>query len=140
MPLLTVDNLVKTYAQPAVDGISFSLSEGEILCLLGPSGCGKSTLLRLIAGLETPDDGHVRIGANDITHLPPQRRHFGLMFQEFALFPHKSVFDNVAFGLTMQRLPKDRIRSRSMAMLDLVGLAGMTRRSVAELSGGERQR
>ncbi|BBO85931.1 spermidine/putrescine ABC transporter ATP-binding protein [Desulfosarcina ovata subsp. sediminis] len=140
MPLLSVKNLAKAYDQPAVDEVSFGLAEGEILCLLGPSGCGKTTLLRLIAGLESPDTGQVFINDQNMTTIPPHRRNFGLMFQEFALFPHKSVFDNVAFGLEMKRLPVSQIRTRTEAMLERVGLAGMARRSVAELSGGERQR
>lgn len=140
MTLLTVDNLTKTYDQPAVSGVSLTLPKGAILCLLGPSGCGKTTLLRLIAGLDPPDAGRVLINDQDITALPPHRRNFGLMFQEFALFPHKSVFDNVAFGLEMQNLSAPRIRERAMGMLDLVGMAALARRSVADLSGGERQR
>ena len=140
MGLLNVEKMTKFYDRPAVNDVSFSLAEGDVLCLLGPSGCGKTTLLRLIAGLEAPDTGRVLINDRDITPVPPHRRNFGLMFQEFALFPHKSVFDNVAFGLEMQKRPAAQIRTQTEAMLERVGLAGMAQRSVADLSGGERQR
>ena len=140
MELLTAKHLSKHYDRPAVDGVSLSLSKGEIFCLLGPSGCGKSTLLRLIAGLEMPDTGTLLLDGRDITTMAPHRRNFGLMFQEFALFPHKSVFANVAFGLEMQNEPKAVVSERVMAMLDLVGMAGEAERNVADLSGGERQR
>ncbi len=140
MALLAAKNLEKTYEFPVVKRVCLTLEKGEILCLLGPSGCGKTTLLRLIAGLEQPDGGQVQFNGRDVTGVPPHRRNFGLMFQEFALFPHKSVFDNVAFGLLMQKQSSDQIRSRTEKMLDLVGLARLSQRNVADLSGGERQR
>jgi len=141
MALLSLKDLSKRYGdQPAVRGIRLDLARGNILCLLGPSGCGKTTLLRLVAGLERPDQGRVMFDGNDVTDLPPHRRRFGLMFQEFALFPHKNVYDNVAFGLEMQKQPVPQIRRRTEEMLDLVGLSDMARRNVADLSGGERQR
>ena len=140
MLLLAVDNLEKTYELPAVRQVSLALEKGEVFCLLGPSGCGKTTLLRLIAGLERPDKGRVRFDGRDVTDVPPHQRNFGLMFQEFALFPHKSVMDNVAFGLQMQKQSSVQIRRRTQAMLDLVGLDSLSQRNVADLSGGERQR
>ena len=103
MALIELKRLNKSFDQPAVSDVSMSLDQGRILCLLGPSGCGKTTLLRLIAGLEQPDRGKVIFKGHDITHLAPHLRQFGFMFQEFALFPHKSVFENVAFGLEGKR-------------------------------------
>jgi ABC-type Fe3+/spermidine/putrescine transport system ATPase subunit len=124
----------------AVDGISFDVHTGEILALLGPSGCGKSTTLHLIAGLEPLDSGSVLWDERDLAGVPPHTRGFGLMFQDFALFPHMDVFHNLAFGLQMLDHPPDAIRARVASMLDLVGLAGFETRAVDELSGGERQR
>ncbi len=120
--------------------LSFSLHEGEILSLLGPSGSGKTTLLRVIAGLEVPDAGQVFFDGRDLAAVPPHRRGFGLMFQEYALFPHKNVFENVAFGLRMQSLADGAIERRVAEMLDLVGMTGFEGRDVNRLSGGERQR
>ncbi|NOZ07150.1 MAG: ABC transporter ATP-binding protein [Chloroflexi bacterium] len=121
-------------------GVSFSLREGEILSLLGPSGSGKTTLLRVIAGLEVPDAGQVLFDGRDLVTVPPHRRGFGLMFQEYALFPHKNVSENVAFGLRMQRLAAAETARRVAEMLDLVGMTGFEQRDVNRLSGGERQR
>lgn len=140
MALLVLEHLEKTYDGPAVRDVSLTLAEGEILCLLGPSGCGKTTLLRLVAGLEPPDRGKVFFQGKEVTRMPPHQRHFGLMFQEFALFPHKSVFENVAFGLHMLGYDPEQIRRRTEDMLELVGLKPMGDRNVADLSGGERQR
>ncbi len=140
MTLLEINNLEKTFDQPAVRDISLTLKQGRILCLLGPSGCGKTTLLRLIAGLEQPDQGTIFFEGRDVTHKPSHLRQFGMMFQEFALFPHKNVFDNVAFGLEMLKLAAAGVEDQTMAMLDLTGLAELRKRNVAELSGGERQR
>jgi ABC-type Fe3+/spermidine/putrescine transport system ATPase subunit len=141
MPLLEILDLRKTYPDGwTLHGISFAVDEGENLCLLGPSGCGKTTLLRLIAGLEASDGGHVLVGGEDVTQASPHLRGFGLMFQEYALFPHKDVFGNVAFGLRMQRLSREKAAARVAEVLDLVGLAGFERRDVNQLSGGERQR
>ena len=140
MPLLELQNLSKSYDGPAVRGVSLGVEQGQILCLLGPSGCGKSTLLRMVAGLETPDQGRVFFEGQDLTQAPPQKRNFGLMFQEFALFPHKNVFDNVAFGLEMKKLPQTQLELRVEMMLELMGIADLARRNVENLSGGERQR
>jgi ABC-type Fe3+/spermidine/putrescine transport system ATPase subunit len=141
MPLLQVRHLTKSYGDTYFPhDISFSVDEGDILCLLGPSGCGKTTLLRIIAGLETPDSGRVLLEGRDLRGVPVHQRNFGLMFQDQALFPHKNVFDNIAFGLRMQRLTEEEIRERVAEVLDLVGMAGFEKRDVNELSGGEQQR
>ncbi len=141
MALLEVVSVSKSFgAARVLDDVSFHLDEGEILCLLGPSGCGKTTLLRIIAGLETADDGHVTLSGRPLDPVPVHRRDFGLMFQDFALFPHRDVAANVAFGLRMQSLPRHQIDRRVVEMLDLVGLAGYEGRRVYDLSGGEQQR
>ncbi len=139
--LLEVRDVAKAYdGTPALRGVSLRATQGTIVCLLGPSGCGKTTLLRLVAGIERADSGSIRFEGRAIDDLPPHRRGFGLMFQDYALFPHRDVAGNVAFGLRMQGLPRQRVAERVAAMLDLVGLAGYERRRVFELSGGERQR
>jgi ABC-type Fe3+/spermidine/putrescine transport system ATPase subunit len=141
MSLLEVSNLDKAYPDGwTLSDVSFEVEEGEILYLLGPSGSGKTTLLRLTAGLETPDGGRIRVNGDDVTRVPPHRRGFGLMFQEYALFPHKDVFGNVAFGLRMAGWPRPGLEARVEEVLDLVGLAGFGHRDVSQLSGGERQR
>ena len=141
---LSVRDITKRFEDKlALDVVSLNVTEGEIVCLLGPSGCGKTTLLRIIAGLEAPDSGQVLLDGQDIGPIPPHRRDFGLMFQDYALFPHKNVFDNVAFGLRMQAKARSRneeIAERVHEILNLVGLQGFESRSVNELSGGEAQR
>ncbi len=141
MPILEIRHLTKTYgAERFPDDISFAVDKGEIVCLLGPSGCGKTTLLRIIAGLETPDGGQVLFEGRDLRDVPVHQRNFGLMFQDYALFPHKNVFENVAFGLRMMHLPRGEIEARVREILELVGLSGFERRDVNLLSGGEQQR
>ena len=140
MALLELKNLTKIYEHPAVEDIHLSLDRGRILCLLGPSGSGKTTLLRLIAGLEQPDRGQIIFDGKDLEGVAPHRRQFGLMFQEFALFPHKTVFENIAFGPQVQKKKPDEVRQLTQEMLNLVGLADKAQRNVADLSGGERQR
>ncbi len=138
---LKVDQVAKDLNQaPVLRDISFVVPDGAIACLLGPSGCGKTTLLRIVAGLLVPDGGRVFFGGEDVTQVPVHRRGFGLMFQDFALFPHHNVWDNVAFGLRMQRLPAPAVAQRVREMLDLVDLAAYDTRRVYELSGGEQQR
>jgi ABC-type Fe3+/spermidine/putrescine transport system ATPase subunit len=138
---LQVRNLTKTYGSTtAVEDLSFDLHEGQILSVLGPSGCGKSTLLHLIAGLELPDSGKITWNGQDLSRVAPHERRFGLMFQEFALFPHMDVAANVAFGLRMQGMESEAIESRTHQVLELVGLGGFEDRNVDTLSGGERQR
>jgi ABC-type Fe3+/spermidine/putrescine transport system ATPase subunit len=140
-PLLQVENLGKTYADGwTLHGVTFTVERAEIVGILGPSGSGKTTLLRLLAGLEIPDSGRALMDGEDVTHEPPHRRSIGLMFQEYALFPHRDVFGNVAFGLQMQARNRDDIAARVTDTLELVGLAGYERRDVNQLSGGERQR
>ncbi|MBW2623946.1 MAG: ABC transporter ATP-binding protein [Deltaproteobacteria bacterium] len=141
MALLEVHNVSKKFGSiTALNGISFDLEEGQILCFLGPSGCGKTTLLRMIAGLETPDTGQVVFNGIDIAAVPAHRRQFGMMFQEFALFPHKNVFENVAFGLERQKRSPREITLRASQVLAMVGLEGFDHRKINEISGGERQR
>ena len=141
MPILQIDRIHKTFNRKAIlSDISFEVNRSEIVCLLGPSGCGKTTLLRIIAGLETADAGTVTFDGIDLREIPVHQRGFGLMFQDFALFPHKNVWDNVIFGLRMQNLNQNQIRQQAAAALELVGLTGFETREVNELSGGEQQR
>ncbi len=139
--MLEVVSITKQFGeQKAVDGVSFTLAEGEVLALLGPSGSGKSTLLSLIAGLETPDAGDIRWDGQSLLSVPTHRRGFGLMFQDYALFPHKDVTANVGFGLKMHGQSRAEIETGVSWALGLVGLAGFGRRDVNTLSGGEQQR
>ncbi len=139
--MLKLKGIRKQYeGELLLNGIDFSLSASEIVCLLGASGSGKSTLLRIIAGLEMPDSGQVLWQGEDITQMPTHLRGFGLMFQDYALFPHLNVTDNIAFGLRSQRTGNVDIRKRVDEMLELVSMAGFARRRVVDLSGGEQQR
>ncbi len=139
--MLEVENIHKTYQdQPLLSGISFSVKAGETVCLLGASGSGKSTLLRIIAGLEKPLDGGVFWKGNDLRTVPPHQRRFGLVFQDYALFPHLTVAENIAFGLKMGAVPKRETELRIADSLKLVNLVGFEDRRVTELSGGEQQR
>ena len=139
--ILEVDQLSKHYeGLPLLQNISFSLMQGEILCLLGPSGSGKTTLLRLLAGLEPEETGTITFCGRNIRDVPPHKRNFGMMFQEYALFPHKSVRQNVDFGLEMQHCPPEELTRRVQSVLEMVGLTGLEHRHINELSGGERQR
>jgi ABC-type Fe3+/spermidine/putrescine transport system ATPase subunit len=142
MTLLQLKNITKHYPPDvtAVSQVNLSINAGDVLCLLGPSGCGKTTLLRCIAGLEQPDSGSVWFEDRDVTHLPPHRRDFGMMFQDFALFPHRNVFDNVAFGLKMRGDSNQDRSARVEEMLALVDLAPLAQRTIDQLSGGEQQR
>ena len=139
---LALHHIEKRYPGPvtALASVDLAVARGEVVCLLGPSGCGKSTLLRIVAGLEKPDRGSVHFAGRDLAGTPVHRRGFGLMFQDFALFPHRTVAQNIAFGLRMTGWDATRCAARVDAMLDLVNLAGYGARSVLELSGGERQR
>jgi len=139
--MLEIRDLFKSYEnKPLLRGISFSVSQGETICLLGASGSGKSTLLRMIAGLEFPESGHILFNKIDLAQTPPHARDFGLVFQDYGLFPHLDIFNNVAFGLKMRNVSTEKINSRVAEMLDLVNLQGFEKRKVTDLSGGEQQR
>lgn len=139
--MLELRQIVKSYNhEPLLTGVSFEVHEHEILALLGSSGSGKSTLLRIIAGLEYPESGQVFWDGEDITQLPPYKRQFSLMFQDYALFPHRTVAQNVAFGLRMQGLSRPEIDRRVKEALTAIRMESFARRSVTELSGGEQQR
>ncbi|MDP2995121.1 MAG: ABC transporter ATP-binding protein, partial [Anaerolineales bacterium] len=139
--MLELIDIHKSYeGQPLLSGISFTVAAGETVCLLGPSGSGKSTLLRIIAGLETPEQGQVRWDGEDLVPVPVHRRSFGLVFQDYALFPHLNVAENVAFGLKMQNLAGAGTNLRVASILEMVNLTGFGDRRVTDLSGGEQQR
>lgn len=139
--MLELRNLFKTYeGKPLLTDISFNVAEGETVCLLGASGSGKSTLLRMIAGLESPDSGTVSFDGIDLANTPPHLRDFGLVFQDYALFPHLSVNENVAFGLKMRRMGQAETRERVANLLNVVNLEGFGERRITDLSGGEQQR
>ena len=140
-PLVEIAGVTKRFgAVTAVDDVSLSIAPGEFFALLGPSGCGKTSLMRLIAGFETPDAGRVLIGGRDMAGVPPHRRSVNMLFQSYALFPHMSVEENIAFGLVQDRLPRHEIGERVLEMLRLVQLDGMSARRPDQLSGGQRQR
>ncbi|HEX2887542.1 ABC transporter ATP-binding protein [Vineibacter terrae] len=124
----------------AVDDVSLAIAPGEFFSLLGPSGCGKTTSLRMIAGFEAPDAGRIRVGGADITDVPVHKRDMGMVFQSYALFPHRTVAENVAFGLRMRGLPREEIRRRVAAALKQVALDGYEDRRPGQLSGGQQQR
>jgi ABC-type Fe3+/spermidine/putrescine transport system ATPase subunit len=139
--MLHIENIVKQFDnQPLLRGVSLEVTQGDIVCLLGASGCGKTTLLRIIAGLEAADSGKVFLNGVDLSPIPVHQRGFGLMFQDFALFPHMNVAQNVAFGLQQQGLGREEIRLRVEEALHLVGLQDFAGRGVTSLSGGEQQR
>jgi spermidine/putrescine transport system ATP-binding protein len=139
--MLELMDIQKSYeGKPLLEGVTLRVDRGETVCLLGPSGGGKSTLLRIAAGLERPESGRVLWDGEDISRTPAHRRGFGLMFQDYALFPHLDVADNVAFGLRMQNEPEARIQKEIDEALARVDLAGFGHRRVTELSGGEQQR
>ncbi|MDI9454238.1 MAG: ABC transporter ATP-binding protein [Sphaerochaeta sp.] len=144
---VTLNNVTKIFKDPkgkadvlAVDNADFVVEPGELVTLLGPSGCGKTTTLRMIGGFELPTSGKVYIGSDDVTMLPPNRRDTATMFQSYGLFPHMSVFDNVAYGLRLRKTEPDAIRKQVNEYLALVGLAGYGERAPGRLSGGQQQR
>jgi sulfate transport system ATP-binding protein len=138
---ITVSNVTKRFGEfVALDDVSVAIGSGSLTALLGPSGGGKSTLLRVIAGLESPDEGAVEIGGVDSTTLPPQRRNVGFVFQHYAAFKHMTVAKNVAFGLSIRKQPKDQIKARVRELLELVHLENFADRYPSQLSGGQRQR
>ena len=141
MPLLSLRNLSRTFGSTrAVADVSLDVAQGEFFGLLGPSGCGKTTTLRMIAGLEKPDTGLILFQDAEITNLPPERRGFGMVFQNYALFPHLNVFENVAFGLRARHRTRAEMDDRVNSALELVQLPGYGKRSIDQLSGGQQQR
>jgi multiple sugar transport system ATP-binding protein len=142
MPGVEFAGVGKSYGRGghAVKDVTLSVSEGEFLVLVGPSGCGKSTLLRMVAGLEEVTEGEIRIGGRRVNDVPPRDRDVAMVFQNYALYPHMSVFENLAFGLTLRKLPKDEIRRRVENAAGVLGLERYLERQPRELSGGERQR
>src|SRR5882672_6093055 len=139
---IRLENVTKTFdgAVVAVDDVTLDIAAGEFFALLGPSGCGKTTSLRMIAGFETPDSGRVHVGGRDITDVAVHQREMGMVFQSYALFPHRTVAENVAFGLRMRSVPKPDIARRVAAALALVALTGLEERKPGQLSGGQQQR
>lgn len=139
---IAIEGVSKSYdgVVRVLDGVDLRVEPGELFFLLGGSGCGKTTLLRLVAGFLKPDAGRIRFGDQDVTGLPPERRAIGMVFQNYALWPHLDVAANVAFGLDVRRLPAEEKRQRVGAALEMVGLSGYLQRRIGELSGGQQQR
>jgi putrescine transport system ATP-binding protein len=138
---LQIQNVVKDFAgYKAVNNVSLDIAQGEIFALLGSSGCGKTTLLRMLAGFETPTSGRIVLDGHDLAGIPPYDRPLNMMFQSYALFPHLTVWDNIAFGLRREKLPKDTVAERVEAMLKLVQLGKFGKRKPHQLSGGQQQR
>ncbi len=136
-----LENLVKSFGSTlAVDGVSFEISDGELFFLLGPSGCGKTTVLRMLAGFYTPDRGEIFFGDRNVTHVPPNRRNTGMVFQNYALWPHMSVFENVAYGLDVRDVPPVERAQRVSEALRIAQLDTLADRSPNQLSGGQQQR
>lgn len=140
-PIVRIDKVTKTFGSTyAVDGISLTIQRGEFFSLLGASGCGKSTLLRMLAGFEIPTEGRIYIDGQDITHVPPYLRPINMMFQSYALFPHMSVAQNIAYGLKQEQMPPIVVRERVAEMMQLVQIEKLADRKPHQLSGGQRQR
>lgn len=141
MARVRFENVNKFFGEtPAVRDLSFEIREGEFFSILGPSGCGKTTTLRMLAGFEQPDSGRIFFDAEEVTSLPPEQRNTGMVFQSYALFPHLSVFENVAFGLRARKRPQPEINERVAAALALVDMGELQKRLVTQLSGGQQQR
>ena len=138
---LEIKNISKKFGNViALDNVSLSISKSELFSLLGSSGCGKSTLLRIIAGFEKPDSGSIILDGEDITNLPPHLRPLNMMFQNYALFPHLNISQNIQFGLKEENLPKNEILERTREILNLLELTGLEKRKIYEISGGQQQR
>jgi multiple sugar transport system ATP-binding protein len=138
---IVIDRVVKMFGKvAAVDGVSLTIADGEFMVLLGPSGCGKTTLLRCLAGLELPDGGRILIGGQDITTWPPRKRNIAMVFQNYAVFPHMTVFENIAFGLRMQKRPKPEVQTRVRRSAEMLQVESYLDRHPSQLSGGQRQR
>lgn len=141
MARIVLDDVTKRFgAVTAVDRMRLDLQEGELIAFLGPSGCGKTTTLRMVAGFEQPTHGVIRFGDRDVTHVPPEKRNVGMVFQNYALFPHMTVAQNVAYGLEMRRVARPAVQERVARMLDKVQLDGLGGRYVRQISGGQQQR
>jgi multiple sugar transport system ATP-binding protein len=143
MATITIETIRKTYPntkQPAVNDVHLTINDGEFMVLLGPSGCGKTTLLRMIAGLEYPDSGRILIGDRDVTNLPPRQRQIAMVFQSYAIFPHLTVFENIAFGLRMRKEPQADVQRKVTNAAGMLQLEPYLERYPAQLSGGQRQR
>ncbi|MHB8621374.1 MAG: ABC transporter ATP-binding protein [Chloroflexota bacterium] len=143
MAEIRIERVTKTYRgskTPAVDDVSLTIRDREFMVLLGPSGCGKTTLLRMLAGLDYPDSGRILIDGRDVTDLPPRKRHIAMVFQSYAIFPHMTVFDNIAFGLKMKHRPAEDIKARVEHAAQLLQLDQYLERYPTQLSGGQRQR
>ncbi len=142
---LALKNLVKVFGSEkdvvtAVDDVNLEVKEGELVTLLGPSGCGKTTTLRMISGFELPTSGQILIDGEDISMVPPNKRPTTMVFQNYALFPHLTVYENIAYGLNIRKKPRQDVRRKTEEAMRLVGLEGMGERSPAQLSGGQQQR
>ncbi len=141
MVTVTLKNITKRFGEViAADRITLKIEHGEFFTFLGPSGCGKTTTLRIIAGLEYPDEGEIYFDDENVTELPPYKRNTGMVFQNYALWPHMTVFDNIAYGLKIRRVPKEEIRRKVLEVLELVKLRGLENRYPTQLSGGQQQR
>ncbi len=139
--IIDLKSITKEYdGVKVLDNINLYVRKNEFLTLLGPSGCGKTTTLRIIGGFEQPTEGKVIFEGKDITNVPPYKRQINTVFQKYALFPHMNVFENIAFGLKIKKLPKDEIEKRVKEMLRLVNLQGFENRPIQSLSGGQQQR
>ena len=141
MAYIEFRDVVKRFGDNTVlDHINFGIQQGDLVTLLGPSGCGKTTILRMIAGFESPDEGEIYLGGEPINALTPNKRDTAMVFQSYALLPHYNIFDNVAYGLKLRKMPKEQIAEKVHAILALVGLEGMEDRMTNQLSGGQQQR
>lgn len=140
-PIIELRSITKSYGDKTIiENFNLTINNGEFLTILGPSGCGKTTVLRLLAGLEELDSGNIILDGEDITHVPAEQRHVNTVFQSYALFPHMTIFENVAFGLRMQKVPNEEIKPRVLEALRMVQLEEYAYSKPAQLSGGQQQR
>ena len=144
---VVLKEVTKIFQQPdtgkdfvAVDHINLNINDGEMVTLLGPSGCGKTTTLRMISGFEYPSSGNIMIGDRDVAKIPPNKRGISMVFQSYALFPHMNIFENIAYGLRVENLPRDEIIERTRNVVEMMQLKGMEQRFPNQLSGGQQQR